>query len=49
MQVTRVSKPLVTFEDVGDNALIFEEHHIVIAFPQKDVHLDGLITIVNKD
>ncbi len=27
---------------------LFEEHHIVIAFPQRDVHLDGLITIVNK-
>lgn len=28
---------------------LFEEHNIVIAFPQRDVHLDGLITIVNKD
>lgn len=71
-------KPLVTFEDFGDNALIFEvnfwmnsnvegglrvmrsnirfrldelfeEHNIVVAFPQRDVHLDGSITIVNKD
>lgn len=71
-------KPLVTFEDFGDNALIFEvnfwmnsnvegglrvmrsnirfrldelfeEHNIVIAYPQRDVHLDGSITILNKD
>jgi small-conductance mechanosensitive channel len=71
-------KPLVTFEDFGDNALIFEvnfwmksnvegglrvmrsnirfrldelfeEHNIIIAFPQRDVHLDGSITILNKD
>ena len=71
-------KPLVTFEDFGDNALIFEvnfwmnsnvegglrvmrsnirfrldelfeEHKIVIAYPQRDVHLDGSITIRNKD
>jgi small-conductance mechanosensitive channel len=71
-------KPLVTFEDFGDNALIFEvnfwmnsnvegglrvmrsnirfrldelfeEHNIVIAYPQRDVHLDGSITIRNKD
>jgi small-conductance mechanosensitive channel len=71
-------KPLVTFEDFGDNALIFEvnfwmkssvegglrvmrsnirfrldelfeEHNIIVAFPQRDVHLDGAITILNKD
>jgi len=71
-------KPLVTFEDFGDNALIFEvnfwmkssvegglrvmrsnirfrldelfeEHNIIVAFPQRDVHLDGSITILNKD
>ncbi|KGJ87550.1 mechanosensitive ion channel family protein [Colwellia psychrerythraea] len=71
-------KPLVTFEDFGDNALIFEvnfwmkssvegglrvmrsnirfrldelfeQHNIVVAFPQRDVHLDGSITIKNKD
>ncbi|PKH88076.1 mechanosensitive ion channel family protein [Colwellia sp. Bg11-28] len=71
-------KPLVVFEDFGDNALIFEvnfwmksnvegglrvmrsnirfrldelfeEHNIIVAFPQRDVHLDGSITILNKD
>ena len=70
-------KPLVTFEDFGDNALIFEvnfwmkssvegglrvmrsnirfrldelfeQHNIIVAFPQRDVHLDGSITIQNK-
>lgn len=67
-------KPLVSFEDFGDNALIFEvnfwinsqvegglrvtrsnirfrldelfaEHNIVVAFPQRDVHVDGSLTI----
>ena len=71
-------KPLVTFEDFGDNALIFEvnfwmkssvegglrvmrsnirfrldelfeQHNIIVAFPQRDVHLDGSITIQNKN
>lgn len=70
-------KPQVTFEDFGDNALVFdvnfwinskvegglrltrsnirfrlaelfEEHQIVVAFPQRDVHLDGSITLVNQ-
>ena len=27
---------------------LFEEHDIVIAFPQKDVHLDGNITLLNQ-
>ena len=64
----------VTFEDFGDNALVFEvnfwinskvegglrlvrskirfrldelfeEHGIVVAFPQRDVHLDGTLTL----
>ncbi|XPF93183.1 mechanosensitive ion channel family protein [Colwellia sp. RE-S-Sl-9] len=67
-------KPIVTFEDFGDNALIFEaifwinsnvegglrtarsevrfqidelftQHNIVIAFPQRDVHIDGSLMI----
>lgn len=67
-------KPAVTFEDFGDNALIFEvnfwiqstvegglriarskirfrlaelfeEHDIVVAFPQRDIHIDGAVTI----
>lgn len=69
-------KPIVTFEDFGDNALIFEatfwinsnvegglrttrseirfqidelftQHNIVIAFPQRDVHIDGSLIIKN--
>lgn len=68
-------KTVVTFEDFGDNALIFEvtywinsnvegglrvtrsnirfridelfeEHGIVIAYPQRDVHLDGTLTLL---
>ena len=70
-------KPIVSFEDFGDNALIFEvnfwinsnvegglritrsnirftldelfeENNIVVAFPQRDVHLDGSINIINE-
>ena len=73
-EVLKDPKPLVTFEDFGDNSLLFEvtywiqsnvegglrvtrsnirfrldelfeEHEIVIAFPQRDVHLDGSITL----
>lgn len=69
-------KPVVTFEDFGDNSLIFEvgfwihsniegglrvvrsdirfrldelfaENSIVVAFPQRDVHLDGSLTLIN--
>ena len=69
-------KPIVIFEDFGDNALIFdayywieagqdrdlrvirsnvrfrinalfEENGIVIAFPQRDVHLDGTLRLEN--
>ena len=68
-------KPVVIFDDFGDNALMFEtffwvnatkerdlrvirsqvrftidelfaEHDIVIAFPQRDVHLDGTLQLV---
>ncbi|MFQ3193841.1 MAG: small-conductance mechanosensitive channel [Colwellia sp.] len=28
---------------------LFEEHNIVVAFPQRDVHLDGTITLLNND
>ncbi|TYK64240.1 mechanosensitive ion channel family protein [Colwellia echini] len=28
---------------------LFEKNNIVISFPQRDVHLDGAITIINKD
>ena len=77
-EVLKEPKPLVTFEDFGDNSLVFEvtywihsnvegglrvtrsnirfridelfdEHNIVIAFPQRDVHLDGSITLLNKE
>ena len=70
-------KPLVLFDDFGDNALIsdivfwvtamsetdirrrrseicfriyelFDEHKITIAFPQRDIHLGGSLTIVNS-
>lgn len=73
-EVLSTPKPVVSFEDFGDNALVFEsifwinarvegglrlvksnirfkldtlfaEHNIVIAFPQRDVHIDGLLTI----
>ena len=68
-------KPVVIFDDFGDNALMFEtffwvnatkerdlrvirsqvrftidelfaEHDIMIAFPQRDVHLDGTLQLV---
>ena len=67
-------KPVVIFEDLGDNALIFDayfwvhatvdrdlrvirsntrfrleetlrEHNITVAFPQRDVHLDGTVRL----
>ena len=76
--VLKEPKPLVTFEDFGDNSLmfeatywihsnvegglritrsnirfrldeLFEENNIVIAFPQRDVHLDGSITLLNTE
>lgn len=76
-EVLKDPKPLVTFEDFGDNSLVFEvtywinsivegglrvtrsnirfrldelfnEHNIVIAFPQRDVHLDGSVTLINS-
>jgi small-conductance mechanosensitive channel len=77
VEVLKDPKPLVIFEDFGDNSLVFEvsywiestvdggmrvtrsnirfrldelfeEHHIIVAFPQRDVHLDGSITVVNS-
>ena len=71
-------KPMVIFEDFGDNALIFDSYFwidavgerdlrkvrsevrfaisdlfdeagIVIAFPQRDVHLDGKLELIQKD
>jgi len=71
-------KPVVVFEDFGDNALIFDSYFwidaagerdlrkvrsevrfriaelfdeagIVIAFPQRDVHIDGELKIIEKD
>ncbi|GGQ12885.1 mechanosensitive ion channel family protein [Shewanella litoralis] len=70
-------KPLVLFEDFGDNALIFDlifwvsavsetdirrrrseirfrmyelfnEHQVVIAYPQRDLHVDGNLTITQS-
>ncbi|MCM2678268.1 mechanosensitive ion channel family protein [Echinimonas agarilytica] len=72
------TKPLVLFEDFGDNALIFDlifwmnanaesdirrtrseirfrmyevlnQHEIVIAYPQRDVHLDGSLTLKHAE
>jgi small-conductance mechanosensitive channel len=74
-EILSTPSPSVTFEDFGDNALIFdinfwinsnvegglrkarsnvrfrlaelfEEHNIVVAYPQRDVHLDGSITLL---
>ncbi|GGB58883.1 mechanosensitive ion channel family protein [Shewanella inventionis] len=71
-------KPLVLFEDFGDNALtfdtvfwvnavsetdirrrrseirfriyeLFNEHNVVIAYPQRDLHVDGNLTITRSD
>ena len=70
-------KPIVTFEDFGDNALmfevmfwldssaegglrvmrsnirfrleeLFEENNIVVAYPQRDLHVDGSLIIKNQ-
>ncbi|GHE85619.1 mechanosensitive ion channel family protein [Thalassotalea profundi] len=70
-------KPVVVFDDFGDNSLIFEvnfwinsnvegglrvtrsnirfrldelfeEHNIVVAFPQRDIHVDGSLVIKNS-
>jgi len=75
-EILKTPKPLISFEDFGDNALVFEvifwinstvegglrvsrsnirfkidklfaEHDIVIAFPQRDVHIDGSLIIKN--
>jgi small-conductance mechanosensitive channel len=69
-------KPLVTFDDFGDNALmfevtfwissrvegglrvaksnvrfrleeLFEQENIVVAFPQRDIHIDGSLKLIN--
>jgi len=71
-------KPLVTFDDFGDNALmfevtfwissrvesglriaksnvrfrleeLFEQHDIVVAYPQRDIHLDGSLKLINSE
>jgi len=71
-------KPMVFFEDFGDNALIFDlifwvsavsetdirrrrseirfrmyelfnEHNVVIAYPQRDLHVDGNLTITQSN
>ena len=70
-------KPVVTFDDFGDNALmfqvtfwissqaesglrvaksnvrfrleeLFEENDIVVAYPQRDIHLDGSLTLTRS-
>jgi small-conductance mechanosensitive channel len=76
-EVLRDPMPVVSFEDFGDNSLIFEvnfwihssvegglrvvrsnirfvldelfeKHNIVVAFPQRDVHIDGALTVINR-
>lgn len=71
-------KPLVTFDDFGDNALmfqvtfwissraetglrvaksnvrfrleeLFEENDIVVAYPQRDIHIDGSLQLVKAE
>jgi len=71
-------KPLVTFDDFGDNALmfevtfwissrvesglrvaksnvrfrleeLFEQHDIVVAYPQRDIHLDGSLKLIKSE
>ncbi|MBT0586462.1 mechanosensitive ion channel family protein [Alteromonas oceanisediminis] len=73
-QILGIPKPVVIFDDFGDNSLAFEvyfwvnatverdlriirsdirfridelfaQNHIVIAFPQRDVHIDGAIRL----
>ena len=75
-EVLSTPKPVVSFEDFGDNALVFEvnfwinsnvegglriarsnirftldelfeKNNIVVAFPQRDVHLDGSLTLLS--
>jgi small-conductance mechanosensitive channel len=75
--VLKEPRPVVIFEDFGDNSLVFDvylwieataerdlrvirsnirfridelfnENSIVIAFPQRDVHLDGSLTLLNQ-
>jgi small-conductance mechanosensitive channel len=75
--VAKEPQPIVTFEDFGDNALIFEvnfwldssvdgglrvmrsnirfrleelfeQNNIVVAYPQRDLHIDGSLTINNR-
>ncbi|MFT5634871.1 MAG: small-conductance mechanosensitive channel [Cognaticolwellia sp.] len=74
-------KPLVTFDDFGDNALmfevtfwisskvesgliiaksaksnvrfrleeLFEQNDIVVAYPQRDIHIDGSLKLINSE
>ncbi|MBB1274649.1 MULTISPECIES: mechanosensitive ion channel family protein [Psychromonas] len=73
-KIVMTPAPVVTFEDFGDNALmfevtfwldssaegglrvmrsnirfrleeLFEEHNIVVAYPQRDLHIDGSLTL----
>jgi len=73
-KVVKTPLPIVTFEDFGDNALmfevtfwldsiaegglrvmrsnirfrleeLFEENNIVVAYPQRDLHIDGSLTL----
>jgi small-conductance mechanosensitive channel len=75
--ILRDPQPIVTFEDFGDNSLVFEvnfwinaqvdgnlrtvrsdvrfrldelfaEHNIVVSFPQRDIHVDGSLTLLRS-
>jgi len=75
--ILKTPPPVVTFEDFGDNSLVFEvnfwinaivdgslrsvrsdvrfrldelfaEHNIVVSFPQRDLHIDGSLTLLRN-
>ncbi|MGB2739589.1 MAG: mechanosensitive ion channel domain-containing protein [Cognaticolwellia sp.] len=75
-EVLKEPKPLATFDDFGDNALmfqvtfwissqaegglrvaksnvrfrleeLFEQENIVVAYPQRDIHIDGALKLIN--
>ena len=76
-EVLKDPMPVVSFEDFGDNSLVFEvnfwicssvegglrvvrsnirfvldelfeKNNIVVAFPQRDVHIDGALTVISR-
>ncbi|MBA6391317.1 mechanosensitive ion channel [Colwellia sp. BRX10-3] len=78
VEALKEPKPLVTFDDFGDNALmfevtfwissrvesglriaksnvrfrleeLFEQNDIVVAYPQRDIHIDGSLKLINSE